>query len=142
MGNFLELFVKFMFIGVIVLAIFSFGIIFQAENEAPNPFENNELINSTFNDLTTNLKGLEGETQTQKDLFETENPTVSFGSLILKSVVSSGKTFNSMMVGIFNILFTLPVVFLGLDKAVVSVIMTTLGILIIFGLWALYKLGG
>ena len=47
-----------------------------------------------------------------------------------------------MIVGVINILITLPVVFLGLDKIVVSILMTVLGIIIIFGLWAVYKLGG
>ncbi len=142
MGSFLELFVKYMFVGLIVLSLFSFIILFQSENNVADPFVDNELINSTFNDLRTNLEGLEGQTQTQKDLFETEDPKTGFGSLILKSIVSSGKTFNSMIVGVLNILITLPVVFLGLDRVVVSVLMTVLGIIIIFGLWTVYKLGG
>ena len=142
MVNFLELFVKFMFIGLIVLSLFSFIFLFQSENNVSDQFADNELINSTFNDLKTNLEVLEGETQTQKDLFETEDPKLGLGSLILKSIVSSGKTFNSMIVGVFNIIFTLPVVFLGLDPVISSIIMTVLGIIIIFTLWTVYKLGG
>lgn len=142
MVGFLDLFIKFMFIGMVVLSLFSFIVLFQAENAVSDPFANNEVINSTFNDLTTRIGSLEGQTQEQKDLFEKEPPLVGFGSLILKTIVSSGNVFNSMIVGVFNILFILPVVFLGLDKLVVSVIMTVLGIVIIFGLWAVYKLGG
>jgi len=142
MATFLELFMKYMFVGVIVLSLFSFIVLFQSENAVSDAFADNELINSTFNDLKTNLGGLEAQTQVQKDLFETEDPKTGFGSLILKSIVSSGKVFNSMIVGVINILITLPVVFLGLDKLIVSIIMTVLGILIIFGLWTVYKLGG
>ena len=142
MGSFLDLFLKFMFIGVIVLSLFSFIVLFQSENRVSNQFADNALINSTFSNLTLKLQGLESETQTQKDLFETEDPKLGFGSLILKSIVSSGKTFNSMIVGVLNIIIILPVVFLGLDKTIVVIIMTVLGILIIFGLWSAYKLGG
>ena len=142
MARFLDLFLKFMFIGVIVLSLFSFIVLFQSENRVSNQFVDNALINSTFSNLTIKLQGLESQTQTQKDLFETEDPKTGFGSLILKSIVSSGKTFNSIIVGVFNIIIILPVVFLGLDKIIVSIIMTVLGILIIFGLWSAYKLGG
>ena len=142
MGNFLEFFMKYMLVGLVILSTFSFIVLFQAENEVTDQFGDNSFINSTFNDLKTNLGGLQADTQVQKDLFETEDPKLGFGSLILKSIVSSGKTFNSMIVGVLNILFILPVVFLGLDPIVVSVLMTVLGIIIIFGLWAVYKLGG
>ncbi|KKM14617.1 hypothetical protein LCGC14_1704330 [marine sediment metagenome] len=142
MVGFLELFMKYMFVGLVVLSLFSFIVLFQSENTVSDQFADNELINSTFNDLKTNLAGLESQTQTQKDLFEKEDPKTGFGSLILKSIVSSGKTFNSMIVGVLNIILTLPVVFLGLDKIVVSVLMSVLGVIIIFGLWAVYKLGG
>jgi len=142
MVAFLDLFMKFMFVGMVVLALFSFIVLFQSENGVTDKFAENELINQTFSDLTAKIGTLEGQTQEQKDLFEKEPPTIGFGSLILKTIVSSGNIFNSMIVGVFNILFTLPVVFLGLDKLVVSVIMTVLGIVIIFGLWAVYKLGG
>lgn len=142
MVAFLELFFRFMFISMVILSLFSFIVLFQAENGVQDGFAQNELINQTFSNLTTRLSTLEGQTQEQKDLFEKEPPLVGFGSLILKTIVSSGNIFNSMIVGVLNILFILPVVFLGLDKLIVSVIMTVMGIVIIFGLWAVYKLGG
>ena len=51
MVSFLELFVKYMFVGLIVLALFSFIVLFQSENNVANSFADHELINSTFNDL-------------------------------------------------------------------------------------------
>jgi len=133
MGSFIDLFGKYIFIGIVVLSLFSFIVLFQAEHGVTDAFADNELINETFADLKADLAGLETQTQTQKDLFESEDPQASFGSLILKSIVSSGNVFNSMMVGILNIIIKLPVVFLGLDPIVVSIIMTVLGMLIIFG---------
>lgn len=142
MVKFLDLFKNFMFIGLIVLAIFSFTIFVQDDNEASGDITNNSLINSTFTNLTANLRSFRDQSQLQKDLFEKENPVVGFGSLLLFSVVSSGKVFNSMVVGVFNIIIKLPVVFLGIDPSVVAVLGTLLIITIIIGLWSLYKLGG
>jgi len=142
MGNFQDLFIKFMFVGLISLAAFSFIILFQSENAISDGFGDNELINSTFNDLKTDLEGIQATTQTQKDLFETEDPKLGFGSLILKSIVSAGKTFNGMIIGVSNVLLILPVTFLGIDKSVVSILLTVLGVIIIIVLWRLYKLGG
>jgi len=142
MGNFEDLFIKFMFVGIIVFAAFSFVFLFQSENAVVDGFGDNELINSSFNDLRTKLEGVEAEAQAQKDLFEKDNPVLGLVSLILTSIVSAGKVFNSMIVGVFNTLIILPVTFLGLDKIITSVLSTIFIVVIIIGLWRLYKLGG
>ncbi len=142
MVKFIDLFFKFMFIGLVVLSLFSFIVLFQSENNVSNQFADNDLINSTFTDLQTNLGGFEDDSQRIKDAFDKENPVAGFGSLLFFSIPAAGRTFNGMIITVFNILVALPVVFLGLDPIMVSVISTVLIIVIILGLWAVYKLGG
>ena len=141
MVKFVDLFLKFMFIGMIVLSLFSFIVLFQSENRVSNQFADDDLINSTFSDLTTDLEGLESRSQKVKDAFESEKPK-GLISLILFSIPAAGKTFNSMVVGVFNLLIKLPIVFLGLPPSIVSVLSSVLIIIIVLGLWAVYKLGG
>lgn len=141
MGTFSELFTNFAFIGLIILAIFSFVILFQDENNAEEQMIDNSLMNETYSQLREDLTGYRDQSQTQKTLFEIENPTAGFGTILLFSIVSSGKVFNSMIIGTFNVLIKLPAVFLGVDPAVISVLSTMLIISIILGLWILYKLG-
>ena len=118
MAKFYELFINFMLIGLVVLSLFAFSVFFQRENNATEPFIENELMNNTYNTLYEDLDSLRDEGQAQKTLFESENPTSGFGTILLFSIVSSGKVFNGMVVGLFNSLIKLPVVILGIDPVV------------------------
>ncbi len=142
--GFSTLFTNSLLAGFIVFSILAFGSFLQAENDVSteDQFTNNTLIGSTFGKLQTNLNGLRDESQSQKQLFEKENPTGGFGSILLFSIVSSGRIFGSSIVEILNIITILPVVILGIDPIVVGVIMTLIAVSLIFGLWAVYKLGG
>lgn len=142
MAKFYDLFLNFMLLGLIVFSLLAFAVSLQSETNLENQFIDNSLMNDTYSTLRTDLEGLRSSSQSQKTLFESENPTVGFGTILLFSIVSSGKVFNGMMIGVFNLLIKLPVVFLGLDPVVVSVISTMLILTIIIGLWIIYKLGG
>ena len=142
MAKFYDLFINFMLIGLIILSMFAFGIFFQQDNSVEEPFIDNSLMNETYSQLQTDLGGLRDQSQAQKTLFESENPTSGFGTILLFSIVSTGKVFNSMIIGTFNTLIKLPVVILGLDPVIISVLSTMLILTIIIGLWIVYKLGG
>ena len=142
MGQFQRVFIGFMIIGLIVYGMFSFITTLQEENNIDNKFIDNSLINQTFSGLKTNLTDYGDQGQSQKTLFESENPTAGLGTILLFSIVSAGKIFNGMVISTFNLLIKLPVVFLGLDPIIVSVLSTILIITIIMGLWIVYKLGG
>jgi len=142
MAQFSDLFMNFMLIGLVVISLLSFGILYQDDNNAENKFIENSLVNETYTNLNNTLSDLRDQSQAQKTLFESENPTSGFGTILLFSIVSSGKVFNSMIIGVFNTLTKLPVVVLGIDPVVLSVIGTMLILTIIIGLWVVYKLGG
>lgn len=142
MARFYDLFINWMLIGLFVVALFSFGVLYQEDNEVENKFIENSLMNETYGSLRTNLGELRDESQAQKTLFESENPTSGFGTILLFSIVSTGKVFNSMIIGTFNTLIKLPTVVLGIDPIILSVLGTMLILTIIIGLWIVYKLGG
>ena len=142
MAKFYDLFINWMFVGLVVVATLSFGVLYQEDNSADDKFIEDDLMNETYTSLQTNLGELRDKSQAQKTLFESENPTSGFGTILLFSIVSSGKVFNSMIIGVFNTIIKLPTVVLGLDPIILSVIGTMLILTIIIGLWVVYKLGG
>lgn len=142
MVKFSNLFLNMMLVGLVVISIFGFSTFFQEDNNVENPFIENSLMNNTYSKLKTDLGGLRDDSQAQKTLFESENPTGGFGTILLFSIVSTGKVFNGMIVGLFNTLIKLPVVFLGFDPIIISVLSTMFLLTIIIGLWFIYKLGG
>lgn len=142
MAKFYDLFMNWMFVGLVVVALLSFGVLYQEDNNADDKFIEDSLMNETYTNLRTDLGGLRDQSQAQKTLFESENPTSGFGTILLFSIVSTGKVFNSMIIGVFNTIIKLPTVVLGLDPIILSVIGTMLILTIIIGLWIVYKLGG
>ncbi len=142
MVNFLDLFTKYMFLGVMVLALFSFIVITQENTSVTDKFADNALINSTFTNLATDIGESEANAQEIKDSFDAENPIAGFGSLLFFSIPAAGRVFNTMIIQTFNTIVNLPVVFLGLDPIITSIMATLLIIIIVLGLWAVYKLGG
>lgn len=142
MVKFESTFKNFALVGLLILAIFSFGITLQNDNFASTKITSDSNINATFGSLANNLSSMQDKSQTQKNIFEAENPKAGFGSLILFSIMSSGKIFNGIVIGIYNTLIVLPATYLGIDGTVIAVITTILIVLIILGLWILYKLGG
>lgn len=140
--NFSDLFTNFAFIGLMIVGVLGFIITSQTDNGITNGVNNNTLINGSFSNLRSNLTSFSEDAQNQKDLFESENPTAGFGEIILFSIVSGGKVFNSMIIGVWNILIRFPVIILGLDPAIIGVMSTLLIFTIIIGLWIIYKLGG
>lgn len=140
--SFSDLFMTFMFAGLFIVSILAFAITSQTNNNVSNGFSDDPVINGTYFSLKTTLGGLSNQSQAQKSLFESENPTIGFGTILLFSIVSAGKVFNGMIIAIFNTLISLPVTVLGIDPIVISVISTMLILSIIIGLWIVYKLGG
>lgn len=142
MANFQNLFTNMVFLGLIVFGFFAFTIILQEDNNADEKIVDNSLINSTYSNLRSDLEGFQESSQAQKLLFEREQPTLGFGTLLFYSVISAGKVFNGMIGLVFNSIIKLPVVILGLDPILVSVISTILILVVIIGLWVIYKVGG
>ncbi len=142
MVKFEDLFVNYALAGLLVLSIFFFCITLQLDNNAKEIITDNTLLNESFGELQEDLSGMRSISQTQRELFEEEKPTTGFGTLVLFSIVSSGKVFTGMTIGTFNVLIKLPMVLFGIDPIISSVLSTILVVVIILGLWYLYKLGG
>ncbi len=142
MVKFEELFIGFALAGLLMVSIFSFGITLQANNEGGDKIEDVKILNDSYGELITDLGSSRDAAQTQVGIFDKEVPTAGFGSLILFSIISSGKVFKGFIVGTFNTLIKLPVSILGLDPVIPDVLSTLLILIMIMGLWILYKLGG
>ena len=142
MVKFETLFVNYALAGLLILSILFFSLTLQQDNNADEVITENTLLNSSFRELEEDLGGMRDQAQTQREAFEEEKPTTGFGSLIFFSIVSSGKVFTGMTIGTFNVLIKLPMVLFGIDPIVSSILSTILIVVLILGLWYLYKLGG
>lgn len=139
--DFPKMWTTFALIGVFVFAFLGFIIQFENDNSVTDSILGNQIINNTYSGLSNNLSSFDSRSQSQRSTFEQENPTDSFGELVIFAIVGAGKTFGGMIVGIFNILIVLPATILGVDPVIIGVLGSMVIVGIIFALWRVYKAG-
>lgn len=142
MAKFEDIFGNFVMVGLIVLALFSLIIIIQGDNEASQPLADNELFNSTYGSLNETIGSLEGESASKYNIFSTETPAPGFGSIVMFTIVSVGKTFGNLIFAIFILIIKVPLIVLGIDPTIVAMIISFLTISVVIALWIVYKFGG
>jgi len=137
--NFKKTFISFALLGLIVFGIMSFAIIFQNDNDSKERLTDNQIINNTYNSLYGNLSNSDTIANEQNSIFGNVTPTESYGEVQIDSVVSPTKAFKSLILGTYNILIKLPQQILGLSPVVTAIISAILIMLLVIGIWAIWK---
>jgi hypothetical protein len=137
--EFKKMFINFALLGLIVFGMLSFVIIFQSDNNSTERVTNNQIINKTYNELYANLSSSQSTASQQNAIFGDVTPTESYGEVQIDSVVSPTKAFKSIILGIYNILIKLPSQILGVSNIVGAVISAILIMLLIIGIWLIWK---
>ena len=142
MARFEDIYGNLAMIGLIVLALFSLIVIVQSDNEATQPLIEDKLFNSTYLNLNNTIANLEETSSGKYSLFSTEKPVLGFGSIVLFTIVNVGKTFGDVIFVIFTLAIKVPLVILGVDPTIISMLVSFLVISIIIAMWVVYKFGG
>lgn len=137
--DFMKTFGNIALIGLVIFSIMSFVIINQVNNGVIDPISDNSLINNTYNDLYGNLSATQGEAQTSSDTFGSITPSQQYGELEVTSVVSPTRIFKTIATGVWNIFIQLPMKILGVSPVVASIISSIVILLLIIGVWAIWK---
>ncbi len=127
--------------GLMMFAMFSFMFVLQEDNpiDGVTKLRDDPLLNDTYNNLNLELNALQGEAETQRGAFEQESPSSNFGELTFLTIVSVGKVFNGLVIGLYNILIKLPATALGVPPIIYSLVGSLLVITLIIGSWLLYR---
>ena len=136
---------NFLFAALILVALFGLIVGIQFDNNAPNPLTDDPIFggeDGTYNQLQSKISDIDNKSSQQYESFSDEKPDPSFGSIVLFTIAGVGKTFGSLGIDLFTILIKLPVVVLGIDPNILSLITSWLAIALVLALWATYKFGG
>lgn len=136
-----SVFILMALVGVLILATINFTSLLPTENNQTSTILENDIINSTFNNLQTNLSAFRSTTQGQTEAYQQDIPERGFGSLIIFTIVGVGNTFMGLITGIYNIMIVLPSQILGVPKVVMDILGSIFLITIIFLSWRLYRVG-
>ncbi|KKK88562.1 hypothetical protein LCGC14_2741880 [marine sediment metagenome] len=134
------IFLKLMLVGIMFLSIMSFVIITQIENNPEFLITNNTLINKSYGDLISNLGSTTlTESEIADETFGQITPTSPLGLVEITSIVSPTRIFRGLILGTYNILIALPAQFLGVPPVIIAVINAVLFLLLILGIWFVWK---
>ncbi len=136
---FKDIFIKLMMVGVIFLSVMSWIIITQTDNNTENLITNNTLINQSYGDLSSNLGSTQSEADKASGVFENITPTSTLGFVTVTSIVSPARIFKGLTIGTYNILIGLPAQFLGIPEVIIAVLNAILALLLILGIWFIWK---
>lgn len=125
--------------GLCLFAIMSFIITTQTDNSVSVPITNNTLINQTYGDLYSEISSSQTRTQSVLNTFGNTTPTQQYGELEINSIVSPTRTIRTMIIGLWNIFIKLPQVVLGVSPVVSYMISAIIGLLVVIGIWAIWK---
>lgn len=137
--DFKQIFITVMISGIMVLSIMQWVIITQTQNNPAELITNNSLINDSYGNLVISLGEAQGVGDSATTTFGNITPTQSFGIVDVTSIVSPTRLFRSLLVGTYNVLIELPMKILGVPEAVAGVIDAILFLMIILGIWAIWR---
>jgi len=139
--EFRHLLVNFIMIGIFAFALIGWSIFVQMDNSGNSSLMENQLINSTFVDLGTELSSTQSQAEGQRESQEQENPTASSGDLILFTITKAGKVFTGTIRAIYDITIGGASKVIGIPPIIMAGFTSILLVSIILLAWSLYKQG-
>lgn len=141
MSDIKSILINMAMLGILVFGLMAFILTVQVDNsvDSSSRITNNSLINSSYSDLESTLEQSQDDSQLSLNASEQIPSTDSIGDLDVSSTISATRTAKTIVIGLWNIYVKLPMVILGVDPVVASIISSILIILIIIGIWAIWK---
>lgn len=141
MAGFKGLIITTLLIGLCVFGMLSWAITFQIDNNADQTLLDNPSINDSYSNLYTHLNDAQGTSESQREGFEQEVPTLGTDSFLFSSIIGAVKTFTSTISNIFSVTFVFIGSALGISPVVIGVFVAIIIITAILLAWRVAKVG-
>jgi len=134
-----RIFINMGILALLVLGLMAFILTTQEDNNVQLSIMNNTLINESYGFLSSNLTGVQDNSQTALNTFQNITPNENLGVWQVTPIVNPARTVRTMTIGLWNILIKLPTTILGVSPIVASLINGFLIVFLIIGIWAWWK---
>jgi hypothetical protein len=142
--EFKEIFVMVLIIGIFSVALFSFAINLQNENDVQNGISSDSRVAKVFGNLSKQLNESSSQADSAKiGLIEEENNPTIFTSMgfVFKSTLTAGNTFMSMGLNIFTYLFVFAGSLLNINPIITGAFMAIISGVIVLAIWSVVRAG-
>ncbi len=133
-------FVSALLIGLFIIAILNFGLHVANNNDVDNILTEDSALNTTFQAMEAQLESAEDNATAQKGGFFTDVPLFGAAGPVFQSIWGTVTTFFSMVIGIFNSIFTL-LASIGIPPLVTGVFAAIVIIVVLFLIWQVWRTG-
>lgn len=124
---------------IISFGIFAFIIITQTDNHVSIKITNDSRINDVYLELNSTFISSQTLSSNSLDSFGNVTPSEQYGTIDVTSIVSPTRIAKAIIIGFWNIFIKLPQSVLGVNSMIAGIISSILIILIIIGIWAIWK---
>jgi len=142
--NLRSLVISILLVGLFIFAIMNFGIFLALSNNSGTILEN-EAINKTFNELTTELEEVQSKAEAQKKSFFADIPVIGELTVILGTIVFVGKGMVEVTGGLFSLIAELIAITLGIGDTAAKAVLGVFSAIMVFSLvllaWSVYRSG-
>lgn len=139
--GFREILISSLLVGLIIICLFGFASQTATDNNANRSIMDDTGVNTAFSNMTSAINNAYPTASAQLNSTSEEQPSLSFGSLVLFSIVGAGRVFTGTLTGIYQIFFVLVVTELHIPAIVMNTFMAIILITLIFSLWRLIRIG-
>lgn len=135
-----QMYINIGLLGILVLGLLTFVVTTQTGNSVEIPITNNSRINEAYTDLNETLFQTQSQAQQASNVFGNTTPTQrQLGELEVNSIVATTRLGKAIVISLVNIFIKLPQVILGVSPVVAALISSIVMILLIIGVWAIWK---
>jgi hypothetical protein len=129
-----------------LVALFFFCMLaFAVQTQTNNPTNSSLSTDPNFNATYQSISGAVASTSTvanaTSSTFNSENPVISFGQIVMLSIVGVYKLITSTVISAFNIIAGISMTYLGIPPVVIGVIGGILVITLTLLAWRLWRWG-
>lgn len=140
MSDLKGIYINMLVLGILTFAIMGFVITLQSQNDVDtgNKILNNSIINQSYGDFETTLESTKSSSEDALNEMEDVPPSESIGDLDVSSTISATRSATRIIKGLWNTYTKLPII-LGIPPIISKVLTSLLILLIIIGIWAIWK---
>lgn len=140
MATFRPYIITFLIVGLFMFSMISFVTNLQSENNAVVTLANDPTVINITGSLTSELEAFETLSNNQRESFDSETPSTSFGELIFESITNVGRVIGGVGTTFYAIIATASLA-IGINPLVINVIGGIIIITIVLLAWRLYRTG-
>lgn len=124
-------------LGLFTFSMMAFIIITQTDSNIEYKITDDEFISQAYENLSINLGST--DTESSAGSFGDVPPTEKYGEVSISSIFSITGVAKNIVYGFWNIFVKLPQNVLGVSESVITLISSILLIMLIIGIWAVWK---